>query len=660
MEMSTILSTNGFKAASTMLDVNTARPTKLFIGGITRHTTTKQLRDHFSQYGRVLDCVAMRQPDGRPRGFGYVTLDSAVAAERCLQEPQVVDGRVVDLKLAVPEGNAGVKENYGTVYPGASLACTPWWPTDPLQKPGATGLDCVDLLSRHSHWSTVPAQDPLNSMAFRMSIPHAGMAKQAELSKDRSLAPATLSPNAPEFVPKLNQVPVMTSTCMSPVSQGCTRAPLGEITNIFAKDQSCLLKPLKVSYTDTTSGGFLSRLMHKDGLSDEEIRADSSLNDDVASCFSSMGDSSMEGESPAPRGGSNSSASGQEAPGAEIADLNVDTSDLPSIGSALHGKGECKRCNFFSKGRCQNGRNCTFCHFTHDKRKPSRQEKRERQAAWLATRAEEHRILGSTAQAMNMGTSEPFCKDSDVQAAQPEVRNAAHVTMLLQDEHVSLGSQPQQEAMSIVKPAVAPMDEFCKSNNLQLQDVDVSSEDGQQTIAYPVLPGLPPMKAMRLPSPLPLPHASGPLLPPGLPPPVGTTTPVWQPDEEASPACQLVLPQCSTMSANALATTPMSSSSALSHGIPVAIPDVAPKEMCTTGTQTSDEFVCAACAAKAQKTVAGATDDSLAKGAKTNKSKTRSDRTWPRDELLRLGSYCKQVDMPSFAFAPFQMATINV
>jgi len=171
-----------------MLDVNTARPTKLFIGGITRHTTTKQLRDHFSQYGRVLDCVAMRQPDGRPRGFGYVTLDSAVAAERCLQEPQVVDGRVVDLKLAVPEGNAGVKENYGTVYPGASLACTPWWPTDPLQKPGATGLDCVDLLSRHSHWSTVPAQDPLNSMAFRMSIPHAGMAKQAELSKDRSLA----------------------------------------------------------------------------------------------------------------------------------------------------------------------------------------------------------------------------------------------------------------------------------------------------------------------------------------------------------------------------------------------------------------------------------------------------------------------------------------
>eukprot|EP00439_Symbiodinium_sp_Y106_P073099 s155_g13.t1 len=81
------------------------RPTKLFIGGITRNTTTKQLRDHFAAYGRVLDCVAMRQSDGRPRGFGYVTLDSPQAAELCLAAPQVIDGRVVDMKRAVPEGD---------------------------------------------------------------------------------------------------------------------------------------------------------------------------------------------------------------------------------------------------------------------------------------------------------------------------------------------------------------------------------------------------------------------------------------------------------------------------------------------------------------------------------------------------------------------------
>ena len=31
--------------------------------------------------------------------------------------------------------------------------------------------------------------------------------------------------------------------------------------------------------------------------------------------------------------------------------------------------GECKRCCFYPKGRCQNGYDCKFCHFEHDKRK---------------------------------------------------------------------------------------------------------------------------------------------------------------------------------------------------------------------------------------------------------------------------------------------------
>jgi len=89
-------------ASETVAGTAKARPSKLFIGGLTRNTTTKALREHFCKYGRVLDCVAMRQPDGRPRGFGYVTLDSASAAEQCLSEPQVLDGRVVDMKRAVP------------------------------------------------------------------------------------------------------------------------------------------------------------------------------------------------------------------------------------------------------------------------------------------------------------------------------------------------------------------------------------------------------------------------------------------------------------------------------------------------------------------------------------------------------------------------------
>lgn len=39
--------------------------------------------------------------------------------------------------------------------------------------------------------------------------------------------------------------------------------------------------------------------------------------------------------------------------------------ELPSIGSAGHADGSCKRCAFFPKGRCKNGADCTHCHFPH-------------------------------------------------------------------------------------------------------------------------------------------------------------------------------------------------------------------------------------------------------------------------------------------------------
>ena len=48
------------------------------------------------------DCyVKFDWEDGRPRGFGYVTLDAA-AASKCLAEKQIIDGRTIDVKEAVP------------------------------------------------------------------------------------------------------------------------------------------------------------------------------------------------------------------------------------------------------------------------------------------------------------------------------------------------------------------------------------------------------------------------------------------------------------------------------------------------------------------------------------------------------------------------------
>jgi len=49
---------------------------------------------------------------------------------------------------------------------------------------------------------------------------------------------------------------------------------------------------------------------------------------------------------------------------------------LPSVGSAGHADGTCKRCAFFPKGRCKNGADCTHCHFDHPKPLRSRRRKR--------------------------------------------------------------------------------------------------------------------------------------------------------------------------------------------------------------------------------------------------------------------------------------------
>jgi hypothetical protein len=49
--------------------------------------------------------------------------------------------------------------------------------------------------------------------------------------------------------------------------------------------------------------------------------------------------------------------------------------NLPSLGSAGHAEGTCKRCCFFPKGRCQNGFSCEFCHIEHEKRSRKKTKK---------------------------------------------------------------------------------------------------------------------------------------------------------------------------------------------------------------------------------------------------------------------------------------------
>ncbi|XP_053554466.1 heterogeneous nuclear ribonucleoprotein A3 isoform X4 [Bombina bombina] len=88
---------------------------KLFIGGLSFETTDDSLREHFEQWGKLTDCVVMRDPQTkRSRGFGFVTYSCVeeVDAAMCAR-PHKVDGRVVEPKRAVSREDS--------VRPGAHL-----------------------------------------------------------------------------------------------------------------------------------------------------------------------------------------------------------------------------------------------------------------------------------------------------------------------------------------------------------------------------------------------------------------------------------------------------------------------------------------------------------------------------------------------------------
>jgi len=132
---------------------------KLFLGGISPNTTTEDIESHFSRYGNVIDAVVMYK-DGKHRGFGFVTFDTGDPINMVLSEEQVIDGRTVDVKPAVPQGEAPPprqQPNGGIDYGGMPPAYPPAYsgggrsaygcPSPP--PPGPSGR-------HHSHYEPPP------------------------------------------------------------------------------------------------------------------------------------------------------------------------------------------------------------------------------------------------------------------------------------------------------------------------------------------------------------------------------------------------------------------------------------------------------------------------------------------------------------------------
>ena len=67
---------------------------KLFIGGLNYSTTDETLKDFFSKFGELVDCVVMKFRDTkRSRGFGFVTYATIEMVDECQRNrPHTIDG----------------------------------------------------------------------------------------------------------------------------------------------------------------------------------------------------------------------------------------------------------------------------------------------------------------------------------------------------------------------------------------------------------------------------------------------------------------------------------------------------------------------------------------------------------------------------------------
>lgn len=79
--------------------------TNLFVGNLSYGTTNSDLEQLFTEFGEVDRAQVITDRDtGRSRGFGFVEMASADAAEAAIQslDGKSVDGRQIKVNIAKP------------------------------------------------------------------------------------------------------------------------------------------------------------------------------------------------------------------------------------------------------------------------------------------------------------------------------------------------------------------------------------------------------------------------------------------------------------------------------------------------------------------------------------------------------------------------------
>lgn len=113
-----INSTNDSTAETNTNNTIDAKSKKIFVGGLRDNITDSELRAYFEKFGTMNDAVVMIDKwTKRSRGFGFVTFDSDESVRKVMETPfHELNGRTVEVKIAVPKGNHGNNTCDGNNY----------------------------------------------------------------------------------------------------------------------------------------------------------------------------------------------------------------------------------------------------------------------------------------------------------------------------------------------------------------------------------------------------------------------------------------------------------------------------------------------------------------------------------------------------------------
>ena len=83
---------------------------KLFVGNLSFDTTENDLQDAFAAHGTVMETnLMMDRATGRPRGFGFITMNSAEEAQKAISalNGSQLGGRALTVNVARPREERG-------------------------------------------------------------------------------------------------------------------------------------------------------------------------------------------------------------------------------------------------------------------------------------------------------------------------------------------------------------------------------------------------------------------------------------------------------------------------------------------------------------------------------------------------------------------------